>query len=290
MVLSAMPWCSLLLPGLLVFGQADKTPASPTRNALALWQEGQEAMKRGEIPKALTLYQESRKFDPGLARVELSLAAAHLQSENQAKACEHLRRYLELEPGHWQVRLQLSDLLARLGHRALARRELETLLHAAQNSYGSAPDDETNSGALSHLVQGHGRLMEFAEEEANLASYHLHRGLGLYFLAQTIPKQGSLIKVSIQGQKEREELPDRQDLLLKAVKDLMEAQRHSPAQARSAWYLSLSWRELGQTGQAEQWLKLLAKSHVPGELHPKEEREFAMARGSERLDRLLMAR
>ena len=80
MVLSAMPWCSLLLPGLLVFGQADKTPASPTRNALALWQEGQEAMKRGEIPKALTLYQESRKLDPGLARVELSLAAAQLQS------------------------------------------------------------------------------------------------------------------------------------------------------------------------------------------------------------------
>ena len=65
MVLSAMPWCSLLLHGLLVFGQADKTPASPTRNALALWQEGQEAMKRGEIPKALTLYQESRKLDPG---------------------------------------------------------------------------------------------------------------------------------------------------------------------------------------------------------------------------------
>lgn len=117
-MISVMPLCSLVLPGLLVLGQTERTNAPPTRNAMVLWQEGQEAMKRGEIPTALRLYQESQLMAPDLPRVQLSLAAAYLQADNQPKACEHLRRYLELEPGHWQVRQQLADLLSRLGHRA----------------------------------------------------------------------------------------------------------------------------------------------------------------------------
>ncbi len=289
-MLSVMPLCSLVLPGLLVLGQADRTTAPPTRNALVLWQEGQEAMKRGDIPSALRFYQESRALCPDLARVELSLAAAHLQADDQPNACGHLRRYLELEPGHWQVRQQLADLLARLGHRALACRELELMLHGAQNALGSQQNAEDESLTLTHLIHGHGRLMQLAEEENQVGRYHLHRGLGLYYLAKSMPAESGLQKVSTPQAKANEDLPDRQDLLLKAVKELTEASQKSPGDAKSAWYLSLAWRELGQPAQAEHWLKILAKNHVPGELHPKEEREFALARGSTKLDRLLSGR
>lgn len=287
-MISVMPLCSLVLPGLLVLGQTDRTPAPPTRAAIALWQEGQEAMKKGDVPKALSCYQESQRLDPRLARVELSLAAAHLQAENQPRAAEHLRRYLDLEPGHWQIRQQLADLLSRLGHRALARRELELMLTSARAATSSDPKNPTDPEAINHLVHGHGRLMELAEEEGNLPQYHLHRGLGLFFLAKSIPDAASTQAPAKSA--EIGALPDRQDLLLKSVRELLEAQRLSPSDTRSAWYLSKAWRELGQSNQADHWMQKVGMAHVPGELTPQEERELAVARGSKRLDLLLSAR
>lgn len=288
-MISVMPLCSLVLPGLLVLGQTERTNAPPTRNAMVLWQEGQEAMKRGEVPTALRLYQESQELAPDLPRVQLSLAAAHLQADNQPKACEHLRRYLDLEPGHWQVRQQLADLLCRLGHRALAKRELEWMVHGAHNAMASERCSPEESEALRHLVHGHGRLMELAEEENHSAHYHLHRGIGLYFLAQSLPKAGGIQTVSTHPTGVGE-TPDRQDLLLKAVQELTEANKLIPGDSKSAWYLSRAWKELGQSAQADHWLRNLSKSHVPGELHPWEEREFAVSRGASKLDRLLSGR
>jgi len=283
-----MPLCSLVLPGLLVLGQTDRTPAPPTRAAIALWQEGQEAMKKGDVPKALSCYQESQRLDPRLARVELSLAAAHLQAENQPKAAEHLRRYLDLEPGHWQIRQQLADLLSRLGHRALARRELELMLASARSAATTDAKNPSDPEPVNHLIHGHGRLMELAEDEGNLPQYHLHRGMGLYYLAQSIqdPATGQPVSKTADAGF----LPDRQDLLLKVVRELLEAQRLSPADTRSAWYLSKAWRELGQTTQADFWMQKVAMAHVPGDLTPQEERELAVSRGSKRLDLLLSAR
>ncbi len=290
-MLSVMPLCSLVLPGLLVLGQADRTNAPPTRSALTLWQEGQEAMKRGEIPVALRCYQESQELAPDLPRVQLSLAAAYLQAENQPKACEHLRRYLDLEPGHWQVRQQLADLLCRLGHRALAKRELEWMLHGAHHTLALEGKLTDPGEAIRHLVHGHGRLMEMAEEENLPGQYHLHRGIGLYYLAKTLPNTGEIQPISTHSSPSQgEEAPDRQELLLKAVQELTEADRLSKGNSQSAWYLSRAWREMGQSAQAEHWLKVLAKNHVPGELTPWEEREFAVSRGASKLDKLLSGR
>ena len=289
-MISVMPLCSLVLPGLLVLGQTERTNAPPTRNAMVLWQEGQEAMKRGEIPTALRLYQESQLMAPDLPRVQLSLAAAYLQADNQPKACEHLRRYLELEPGHWQVRQQLADLLSRLGHRALAKHELERMVHGAHSALALEHSPPEESEALRLLVHGHGRLMELAEEESHPGNYHLHRGIGLYYLAQSLPQANRIQPVSSQPPEANGEIPDRREIFLKAVQELTESEKVAPGNSKSAWYLSRAWKELGQAGQADHWLKILAKNHIPGDLHPREEREFAVSRGASKLDRLLSGR
>ena len=288
------PWDSIALSILLVLGQTSPDPAPPTQGAMALWREGQEAMKTGDFPRALASYQASQKVAPWLARTQLSLAATYIQVENPAKAAEHLRKYLELEPSHWQVRQQLADLLLQLGHKALARQEFLHHVHAAQSALESGVQLRATQKDFVLLVHGHGRLMELAEDDHNFQAYHLHRGLGLFFLAKSCEQAAiseSNVPVSI-GQKKPESNPGPapQEILLKSIHELMETQKQAPSEPRSAWYLHQAWKEMGQRALAEHWLRIALQSPGSGELHPAEMRHMALAKVGLQMEQRLLRR
>src|SRR5207249_1734585 len=83
------------------------------------------------------------------------------------------------------------------------------------------------------LIHCHGRLIELAEDADDDYQVHLHRGIGLYWLAQGCRVLGA------------EHAPmSPEGLLCKAAGELSLAQGLRPDEARPAWYLHAIWRNL----------------------------------------------
>src|SRR2546423_1204728 len=83
---SMLPWItwSFLLVG------APQAPAEKQSPGWDLWQQGQQALARGQAEKAIDLFEESLASDPKLTRNYLSLAAAYLDRNDEARACVYL--------------------------------------------------------------------------------------------------------------------------------------------------------------------------------------------------------
>ncbi len=236
--------------------------------AWQLWEQGQAAMRDGRPDEAVVWYERSLAAEPALARNHLSLAAAHLGKGDETGACPHLARYLDAQPDHRVVRAHYAELLMRLGRPAEARDEFERFIGDAQQ------DDRL---AARHLVQCHSRLMEIAEARDSDYDAHLHRGIGLFRLAQrraALPDpEGDL---SVEG------------LLCKAAGELMRARLECPAEARPCWYLFEVWTMLGQPRAARRWLRQAEEAAAFSELTPAERSGLTLAcqqEGRERLRR-----
>jgi hypothetical protein len=91
-------------------------------------------------------------------------------------------------------------------------------------------------------------LLELAAIDADAYAEHLHRGIGLYLLAQEA--------ASAEGD------DDTESILCKAALELIDAHHESPHEARPCWYLHLIWRQLGQAQPAGRWLRE-ATDHAP---------------------------
>ena len=84
---------------LLLCGPAPaREPAPPDTPARRLWKQGQEALVDGRPQEAAALFERSLQLDPDLADNHLSLAAAWLARDDEAKAAACLERYLERRP------------------------------------------------------------------------------------------------------------------------------------------------------------------------------------------------
>src|SRR4051812_23031334 len=88
--------CALCLP-------ARPLHAVPPATAQQLWEQGQEAMKQGDLDRAAQCYQQSLRLDPKLARNYLSLAALHVARSEDAAEEPWLARYDEAQPDHYIV-------------------------------------------------------------------------------------------------------------------------------------------------------------------------------------------
>ena len=200
-----------------------------------LWEKGQSALRDGHNDEAIDFYQQSLIADPGLMKNHLSLAVLYLQDKDDEKAGPHLGAFLLTEPKNLAVRLYYADLLVRLHKSREARKQFERFESDSQ---------EEGKVAVPHRIHAHSQLMEIAEAEDNEYAEHLHRGIGLYLLAQ-----------------ERTETPDPDDelplegLLCKAAGELTQACEARPQEAQPAWYLSLVWSRLDQRKPALRWLR-----------------------------------
>jgi tetratricopeptide (TPR) repeat protein len=186
----------------------------------------------------------------------LSLAAAYLEKGDERRACEHLGAFLRVQPEHRNARYYYAELLLKLGQPSEARTHFE---HAIAYAQDETPRD------LKHLVHCHGRLMEIGERLEDEFALHLHRGIGMYLLAQ---QQAGL---------HLEEGPGIEALLCKAAAELSMARTLRPRAARPSWYLYSVWRQLAQHQQARRWLSAAHEAAPFSYLTPAEQRAVELA-------------
>ncbi|MCI0464818.1 MAG: hypothetical protein L0Z62_48455 [Gemmataceae bacterium] len=231
----------------------DRDPAAAER----LWQQGQQAMRDGEPKRAIGFYEQSLAADPARTRNHMSLAAAYLEAGDDRAACDHLAQYVAAHPEHVLVRSHYAELLLRLQRPREAYTQFERFIADAQ--------DEGES-LVRQLIHSHTRLMEIAQREGDEYGKHLHRGLGLYWLACE--------RMTLEAP--RGELPV-EGLLCKAASALEEARQCRRGAARPCWYLYRVWSRLARTEAAQQCLSQAAEAAPFGDLTPAEQRSLVLA-------------
>lgn len=225
--------------------------------AIALWEQGQAAMRQGKPTEAIGLYEQSLALDPHFDRIYLSLAAAYLETGDEAGACPQLAKYVAAHPDNLVIRNHLAELLLRLHRLSEAQAEFERFIADAQEQGGSI---------AKHLIHCHSRLMEIGEQYADEYSEHLHRGIGLFLLAQ-----------------ERAALPDpegqlpTEGLLCKAAGELTLARLKRPDEARPCWYLYEVWSRLPMRQPSLQCLHAAEAAAPFTYLTPTEQRGLQLA-------------
>jgi tetratricopeptide (TPR) repeat protein len=229
---------------------SSREPSNTTPPALQLWQQGQDAMRRGRFQEAIALYEKSLALDSRLTRNHLSLAAAFIEQGDEPGACRHLTRYLDSNPHHLDIRIHLADLKLRMRRLDDARAEFERCIAVAQIHPLLAE---------AQLLHCHARLMEIAELIEDGYGEHLHRGIGLSLLARQVARASDPDgELSSEG------------LLCKAAGELTLAQMERPGEARPNWYLFTVWSLLDQQQAAIRCLKLAAENAPFTDLTPPE--------------------
>ncbi|MGE3809524.1 MAG: tetratricopeptide repeat protein [Gemmataceae bacterium] len=222
-----------------------------------LWASGQTAMRAGQVRDAIGLYKQALQLDPGFTHSHLSLAAAYLEVGEEDRACQHLGHYLDANPDHAAVRSHYAELLYRLEKPKAARNEFERFDAEAQKRGESARAD---------LIHCHSRLTKIAMSGADEYREHLHRGIGLYYLAL-----------------ERELLPDpegelpTEGLLFQAAGELSIARAMRPHEARPSVYLYRVWTRLSRRQPALRALKHAGAEADFSFLTPVERRDLKLA-------------
>lgn len=248
----------LAVVGVLLCGMLARplTAAEPI-SAQRLWQQGQDAMREGRTDAAIGFYAQSLALDPNLVNNQLSLAAAYLDKGDDERALPYLAQYVAAKPNHFIVRAHYAELLLRLGQDRLA---------AVQYERFDADVQEHEVLAQQELVHCHSRLMEIAERQDDAYAAHLHRGIGLYWLARqgedALPNDESL---STEG------------LLCKAAGELTLARRERPEEARPYWYLFEVWSQLSQRQPAIRCLRAADRAAPFSYLTPAERRNLQLA-------------
>jgi hypothetical protein len=246
-----------LVLALLLAGQQVRAAEPAPSPGLAAWRRGQQALLEDRTEQAIAEFEESLRQDPGLVQNHLSLAAARLGRGEDEQAALDLHRYLRERPEHLVVRGQYAELLWRLNRPEAAREEFERFAADLQ-------EQEALGGQ--HLVHCHGRLMEIAQSAEDDYGVHLHRGIGLYWLAC-----------------QRAELPDpdgdfsSEGLLCQAAGELAQARLARPDEARPCWYLHAVWSRLAQRQPADRWLRAAEKAAPFSDLTPAERRNLHLA-------------
>jgi tetratricopeptide (TPR) repeat protein len=238
------------------------------REAREHWEEGQAAMKRGEVDEAVSCYEQSLAADPKEGRPHLSLAAAFLEKGEDEAAQTHLAEYVHAHPQDLGMRLRHAELLLRMKHLCEARTELEHVVADALN----LAEPPTHP-----LIHCQTRLMEIAEAEGDEYGIHLHRGIGVYFIAC---QRGRMEDATGQSSTEA--------LLCQAAGELALAHLERPEEARPCWYLYEVWTHLDQRMPALHHLREADAAAPFSYLTPAEKNRLYLAR--ERLPREIAIR
>jgi hypothetical protein len=114
------------------------------------------------------------------------------------------------------------------------------------------------------LVDCQSKLIEIAVAEKDEYREHLHRGIGLYFLAhQAVGEDTGAVT--------------HEGLLCQAAGELGAARLERPDEARPCWYLHLVWQELGQQHPATRWLRAAEEAAPFTHLTAHEKRSLDLA-------------
>lgn len=155
------------------------------------------------------------------------------------------------------IRMHYAELLVKNHKEEQAREEFERFVRDAQ---------EIRPLPLRQLIHGHSRLMELALQADDDYAEHLHRGIGLYYLAcQCSDLAQSSGKLNVES------------LLCQSAGELSEARLQAPWQARPPWYLFQVWSRLDQAKPARKNLACAAALGSASYLSPAERRSLYLA-------------
>lgn len=213
------------------------------------------AAKRTSAKPAPTNVESSATSDIDSSNL-LKQAAKCLDAGDEAAALPLLSGYVEAHPDHATIRAHLAELMLRLHKPDDAKYHLERYVVDAQEQ--GEPVDQ-------HLVHAETRLVEIAIQQGDSYSERLHRGIGLYFLAQRAAK----------GEDADDDFIEK--TLFQAIGELDQAAKECPNEARPHWYLFEAWSRLGQRLPAETHLRRARNRTAAGGLTPVEAHELALA-------------
>jgi tetratricopeptide (TPR) repeat protein len=242
---------------LLVSGEPGASTTGESPPAQKAWQLGQTALDHDRFEEAIGHFQVSLRLDPGMVQNHLSIAAAYLALGQQKQSIPHLAAYLEARPHHFLIRWHYAEVLMNADRLREALGQLERFLAAAQEHPRIAEE---------HMVACHTRMMELAERQGDDYREHLHRGIGLFLLAQ---------KRAEVGESSSRKLAE--ELLCKAAAELTLARVERPSRARPCWYLYGVWTSLAQRQPAMRWLREAERYGPMNDLTPAERRELYLA-------------
>lgn len=190
------------------------------------------------------------------SRQLLKAAAKCLDEGDEAAALPLLAGYVEANPDHAIVRAHLAELLLRLHQPHQAKEQLERYVADAQEQ--GEPVDQ-------HLVHAETKLVDIAIEQGDAYSERLHRGIGLFVLAERAAKGDNVDEAFVEK------------TLFQAIAQLDQAAKESPDEARPHWYLYEAWSRLGQRLPADTHLRRARNLSVASGLTPAEAHALALA-------------
>ncbi len=200
----------------------------------------------------------SRVVDPADDSESLvERAAAALVDGRQDLAAALLEQHVEEHPEAILVRAQLAELLFRMERFPQARHYFETFIALAQIK---------GDLAFRYLIHSHSRLVDIALAQKQAFDEHLHRGIGLFMLAERRAMET-----------DQAEGPSATSLLARAVDELQSARQRRPREARVHWYLHRVYHRLGQPSSARSALQLADQCALQSRLTPQERLELALA-------------
>jgi len=200
---------------------------------------------------------EDKEAENTESQRQLQAAAMHLEKGENAAALPHLSQYVEQNPDHVVMRAHLAELLLKLDKSDDAREQLERFVVVAQLQGESTSQQ---------IAQGHIRLMEIAQKQGDEYAEHLHRGIGLFCIAEQILTRP-----------DGADDPAAQKSLFKAIDELKSAARLRPDEPSPHWYLYEAWSALGQSQPARQALRRARKLAILGGLTPAEAEALAFS-------------
>jgi hypothetical protein len=136
----------------------------------------------------------------------------------------------------------------------------------AEFEYVVAEAQDEESPPHEMLLQCHTRLMEIAEAAGDDYGEHLHRGIGVYYLAR------ECIALPHPHQQLSSE-----SLLCQAAGELALAHLERPDEARPSWYLYVVWTRLDQRRPALHNLRVANAAAPFSSLTPAEQRGLHLA-------------
>jgi predicted Zn-dependent protease len=170
------------------------------------YDEGVEALSKGDDAKAMSLAQEAAKIEPREAKFAELMGDVELKRKNYRAALDHYQRELSLESNYFKPYLQSAIARYQLGERDKARplfaKSMELLPTATAAYYMGryAQDAGDPDGALKYYQMAAGSDSDVGRESGKqVAVIDLPRNPGNYLAAEArVDKNGQVI-IAIQN-------------------------------------------------------------------------------------------
>lgn len=141
---------SLILIFILTAGAvSSKASGADQKSKEQKMRDGQKAMRSGQYPTAIKIYDELLKHEPESVQIQLAIAFAYLKVQNYQECFDHAKRVMTLEPENSRAYALAGAALLRSGYIAVASQQIVQAFRLNQKealAYGAAAEIDYYEG------------------------------------------------------------------------------------------------------------------------------------------------